>query len=186
MLPPASPLIQRLCMMMGVYGTNANGRMDLHDLLINKLQILYDIENQIVRALPKMAASATDQELKSGFEAHVEETKRQAETLESIFEDLGEKAEQMQSEAIRGMIADSERMMKEIPAGPALDAELAASAQAVEHLEIAGYGSACAWAKQIGKNDIADRLEEILDEEKETDKKLTRMAEAKLNKAATL
>lgn len=156
----------------------------LEDLLITKMQILYNTEKEIVKALPKMAQQATDAELQHGFEQHVEETRGQVEKLEEAFEKLGEKPQAKQTESIKGMIEDAKMMMDELPRGPTLDAELAASAQAVEHLEIAGYGSACEWAKETGHDDVAEILEDILAEEKQTDEKLSRIATSKLNPAA--
>jgi len=174
----------RLCVHHDPMAQTTTEQGTLHDLLINKLQILYDVEQEIVKALPKMAEHASDKDLQMGFEQHVEETKGQAKKLEEVFEELGEKAEKMEGESIRGMIADAERMMKELPEGPALDAELAALAQGVEHLEIATYGSAVAWAREMGHDKVADMLADILSEEKETDEKLSKLAESKLNAAA--
>jgi ferritin-like metal-binding protein YciE len=162
----------------------AGKEMGLEDLLITKLRVLYNIENEIIKALPKMAQKATDKELQSGFEQHVDETRKQAEKLEDVFQKLGAEAEGMESEAIKGAIEDTKWMMDEIPQGAALDAELAAAAQSVEHMEIAGYGTAVAWAKETGHQDVAKILGEILQEEKDTDAKLNKLAISKLNSAA--
>jgi ferritin-like metal-binding protein YciE len=156
-------------------------RMALHGLFITKLHALYDMENEIVKALPKMAKKATDPELKEGFEQHLEETKNQVKRLEKAFSLLGEKAKKLKGEAIRGMVEDTSWGMTHIKGSEALDANLIAAAQYVEHYEIAGYGSAIEWAKEMGHTEVAELLEATLEEEKATDEKLDHLAKSKIN-----
>ncbi len=158
--------------------------MALHDLLISKMQALYDVENEIVKELPKMAKKASDEELREGFETHLEETKNQVKRLEKAFSLLGEKPKKLKSAAIRGMAEDASWGMTHIKGSEALDANLIAAAQYVEHYEIAGYGSAVEWAREMGHMEVADLLEETLEEEKATDKKLNMLATSKINERA--
>ncbi len=158
--------------------------MTLHDLLITKMQSLYDVEHEITKALPKMAKAASDAELKSGFEEHLEQTKGQIERLEKAFELLNEKPKKLKSEAIRGLIADGEWVIKNVEGSEALDANLIAAAQYVEHYEIAGYGSAVEWAREMGHTEVADLLEETLEEEEATDEKLNELATSGVNERA--
>lgn len=154
----------------------------LHELLIMKMQVLHDVENQIIKALPKMAKAATSPELKSAFETHLEETKIQEQRIDEALEMMGDTGKgKMESEGIRGIIADGEWAIKNIKNPEALDAALIADAQSVEHYEIAGYGAAVEWAEEMGHTEITDLLHLTLEEEKATDEKLTALAESDIN-----
>lgn len=168
-------------------GTHAAKRgedMTLRDLLIQKLQVLYFAEQQIMEALPAMAEHATDETLADAFDEHLEQTREQAKRLEQAFAFLGEKAEPMESDGIAGIIADGEWVMEHVGGPEALDANLIAAAQYVEHYEIAGYGSAHAWAIELGEEEVADLLEQSLAEERETDEKLDELATTVINARA--
>ncbi len=154
------------------------------DLFLHQLQDVYYAENQITKALPKMAAKATAPALKAGFETHLTETEGQIARLERVFEILGEKAKAVTCPAIDGIIKEANETAGEIADKAVLDAALIAAAQAVEHYEIARYGTLIAWAKQLGRDEIATILQETLDEEYATDDKLTAMATSKINAKA--
>jgi ferritin-like metal-binding protein YciE len=156
----------------------------LKDLLILKVKALYDIENQIIRALPKMAKKATNPVLRDGFKRHLNQTKIHASRLEKIFKIFGAKPQKTKVEGIRGLAKDADWVMKNIRDKKALDANLIAAAQYVEHYEMAGYGSAREWAKEIGETEVADLLEQTLKEEKMTDEKLNQLAMSQVNPAA--
>ena len=149
----------------------------LHRLFINKLNTLLDIEDQIIKALPKMAENATDPELKALFEEHLEETESQAERVEQCLEALEEEPDPMESDAIRGLVKDTERHIKNVEEGAALDAALLASALGVEHFETAAYAVAHEWAKIMGHDEAADLLEDILTEEESAIEKLSDLAD---------
>jgi ferritin-like metal-binding protein YciE len=157
----------------------------LHDLLILKLQVLHDVENQLVKALPKMAKAAHSAKLKEAFSAHLEETKRQEERIDEALELAGDEAKgKEKSEAIRGLIKDAEWCIKNITEPAARDASLIAAAQYVEHYEMAGYGAARTWAEEMGHRDIAELLQATLDEEGAANEKLTKLAERGINEKA--
>jgi ferritin-like metal-binding protein YciE len=156
----------------------------LHDLLIIKVRALYDIEQQLEKALPKMIGAATDPDLKKGFEDHLIETQNQTKRLEQIFEHLEVAPTAETSDAIRGLISDAEWNIENIQKGPALDAALIAAGQYVEHLEMAGYGSASEWAKIMDHSEVHELLEATLAEEKAADEKLNELAMGKINEAA--
>jgi ferritin-like metal-binding protein YciE len=153
----------------------------LNDLFLDTLKDIYFAEKQILKALPKMARAAQSEEGKAGFLQHRDETQGQIERLEQVFELLGKPARGKTCEAIQGIIAEGEEIMEEYKGSVALDAGLISSAQAVEHYEIARYGTLIAWAKQIGLNDAIPLLQANLAEEEATDKKLTELAEASAN-----
>ncbi len=157
----------------------------LRDLFVLKLKALYDIETQIIKALPKMAKNATNSKLKDGFVKHLAQTKEQAKRLEKIFKMLKIKAAKTKVEAIRGLTKDADWIIKNVEPDNALDANLIAAAQYVEHYEMAGYGSAREWAKELGEDDIAQLLEKSLEEEKLTDEKLSQLAISEVNPALT-
>jgi ferritin-like metal-binding protein YciE len=157
----------------------------LKDLYIEELRDLYSAESQITRALPKMAKAATNPKLKAAFEHHLEQTKGQITRLETIFKTLGEKATGKTCKAMEGLVAEGEELIKEKPDPQVLDAGLISAAQRVEHYEIAGYGSVRTYAETLGETDAARLLQETLDEEGETDKKLTALAESVINVQAT-
>jgi ferritin-like metal-binding protein YciE len=156
----------------------------LNDLFLDTLKDIYYAEKQIVKNLPKMAKAATSPELKAGFEQHLEETENQVERLEQVFEMIGKPARGKTCEAILGIIEEGKEIMTEFKGTQALDAGLASSAQAIEHYEIARYGTLKSWAQQLGLNDAVTLLDQTLQEEIATDKKLTQVAEANANKKA--
>ena len=145
---------------------------NLEDLFKHLLQDMYYAENRIKNTLPKMAKKADNQDLKDGFETHLEETKDQIEKLERVFELLGYEKEREKCEAIEGLIEEGEGLIEESKAGATRDSALIAAAQKVEHYEIASYGALCSMAKKLGQKEAAGILHEILDQEKETDEKL--------------
>jgi ferritin-like metal-binding protein YciE len=155
----------------------------LEDLFLHELQDLYDAENQIVKALPKMAKSASSPELKRAFENHAVEAKTQVERLTQVFEQLGKSAKGKKCEAMKGLLAEGEDLMGENAEPEVLDAALIASAQKVEHYEIAGYGTVREWAQILGHTEAAELLNQTLDEESATDEKLSSIAK-KINSAA--
>ncbi|WP_159713612.1 YciE/YciF ferroxidase family protein [Geminicoccus flavidas] len=157
----------------------------MDDLFVHQLQDIYYAEQQITKALPKMISKATNPQLRSGFEQHLRETENQLQRLEQVFKMHGVQAKGVTCPAIDGIIKEANEVAGEVADKEVLDAALVASAQAVEHYEITRYGTLIAWAKQLGRNDCASVLQQNLDEEKATDVKLTQMAEAKINRAAT-
>ncbi|TWF49518.1 ferritin-like domain-containing protein [Neorhizobium alkalisoli] len=153
----------------------------LDDLFLDTLKDIYFAEKQILKALPKMARAAQSEEGKSGFLQHRDETQGQIERLEQVFELLGKPARGKTCEAIQGIIAEGEEIIEEFKESPALDAGLISSAQAVEHYEIARYGTLIEWANQLGLKDAVSLLQANLAEEEATDKKLTQLAKASAN-----
>lgn len=153
----------------------------LDDLFLDTLKDIYFAEKQILKALPKMARVAQSEEAKAGFLQHRDETQGQIERLEQVFELLGKAARGKTCEAIQGIIAEGEEIIEEFKESPALDAGLISSAQAVEHYEIARYGTLIEWANQLGLTDAVPLLEANLAEEKATDEKLTLLAKASAN-----
>jgi len=158
--------------------------MTLNDLFHDTLKDIYYAERQILKALPKMARAAQSEPLKQGFLKHKDETEAQVERLQQVFESIGKRAQGKTCEAIQGIIAEGEEIMEEFKGTKALDAGLISSAQAVEHYEIARYGTLCAWAKQLGYKDAVPLLEASLKEETQTDLTLTKLAETVVNAAA--
>jgi ferritin-like metal-binding protein YciE len=156
----------------------------LNDLFLDTLKDIYYAEKQILRTLPKMAKAATSAEMKAGFEKHAEETEGQIERIEQVFELLGKPARAKTCDAILGIIEEGKEIMTEYKGTDALDAGLAASAQAVEHYEIARYGTLKSWAQQLGMNDAVSLIDQNLQQEIATDQKLTQLAEAQANKKA--
>lgn len=156
----------------------------MNDLFVHQLKDIYYAERQITQALPKMIEKATTPELKQGFQTHLAETNNQVKRLEQIFKALGEDALAIDCPAIDGIIKEANQEAGEIADKSVLDAALVANAQAVEHYEIARYGTLIAWAKQLGRADCVALLEQTLAEEKATDQKLTAMAENKINRRA--
>jgi ferritin-like metal-binding protein YciE len=153
----------------------------LDDLFLDTLKDIYFAEKQILKALPKMARAAQSEEGRAGFIQHRDETQGQIERLEQVFELLGKPARGKTCEAIQGIIAEGEEIMEEFKGSPALDAGLISSAQAVEHYEIARYGTLIAWANQLGLKDAVPLLKANLSEEEATDKKLTQLAQVQAN-----
>lgn len=153
----------------------------LDDLYVHTLRDIYYAEQKITKALPDMIDKATDEELRSGFEEHLEQTRQHVARLEQVFALHGVTAGGVDCPAIDGIIEEAEEISGDVEDPEVLDAALIAAAQAVEHYEITRYGSLIAWAKQLGHEDEALVLEETLAEEKEADKKLTIVAESKVN-----
>jgi ferritin-like metal-binding protein YciE len=148
----------------------------LQKLYVDELKDLYSAENQLVKALPKMAKAATSEDLKAGFEEHLEQTRGHVARLEKIFKALGESPKGKKCKGMEGLIEEGSEMIQEDPGAEELDAGLIAAAQRVEHYEIAGYGCVRTYAELLGEEDAVELLEETLKEEKETDEKLTELA----------
>jgi ferritin-like metal-binding protein YciE len=161
-------------------------RLDsLHTLYIEELQDLYSAETQLVEALPKMANAASDATLKQGFHLHLEQTQGHVQRLESILDRHGEKYMEEPCKGMQGLIEEGAKMIRRRGADPdAQDAGLIAAAQRVEHYEIAGYGTVCAYAKQMGYQEDLALLVQSLEEERLTDETLTTLAEEHINQRA--
>jgi ferritin-like metal-binding protein YciE len=156
----------------------------LDDLFYDTLKDIYFAERQILRALPKMARAAQSQELKAGFEKHREQTEGHVERLQQVFDLVGKRAQGKTCEAIQGIIAEGEEIIDEFKGSPAIDAGLISSAQAVEHYEIARYGTLKTWAQTLGKKDVVALLDKTLQEEAATDKTLSKLAMTAANQKA--
>jgi len=150
----------------------------LQELYLGELRDLYDAEHQIIKALPKMISKTTSEELKSALTEHLEITRQQAERLEQIFENMGERAKAKKCKGMAGVIEEGSELLKEAEDEDVRDAAIIASAQKVEHYEMAAYGTVRTWATLLGEQDSANLLEETLNEEKEADQKLTEIAES--------
>jgi ferritin-like metal-binding protein YciE len=148
----------------------------LKHLYIEELRDLYSAETQLVKALPKMANAASSKDLRAGFEEHLGQTKEHVARLERILKALGESAKGKKCKGMEGLIKEGSEMIQEDPAPEELDAGLISAAQRVEHYEIAGYGCVSTYAKLLGEDEAASILKLTLEEEKETDKKLTQLA----------
>ena len=146
-------------------------------LYIDELKDIYNAENQLVKALPKMAKAASSEELKKGFLEHLEQTKGHVQRLEKVFQALDESPKGKKCKGMEGLIEEGSEAMEEDFEGAVMDAALIGAAQRVEHYEIAAYGTAIAFAKALGESQAADILGETLDQEKETDEKLTELSE---------
>lgn len=156
----------------------------MEDLFLHTLKDIFYAERQILRSLPRMMKKAGSPELRKALELHREETERQVERLQTIFESLDTAARGVKCEAIEGIIAEAEHLAEEIDDNHILDAGLIGSAQAIEHYEITRYGTLIAWAEQLGMKDAAKLLRETLEEEKRTDQLLTELVETRINKQA--
>ncbi|HRO15136.1 MAG TPA: ferritin-like domain-containing protein [Paracoccus sp. (in: a-proteobacteria)] len=156
----------------------------LQDLLEHGLQDIYYAEGRILKALEKMIDAAQDDELREALEQHRDETGGHIGKLEEIFEELGSTAKGTKCEAMDGILKEGETLLKDFGDSPAGDAAIIFSAQAVEHYEIARYGSMRAWAELLGENQVVRLIEEILDEEEAADEKLSMIAEDRANPAA--
>jgi ferritin-like metal-binding protein YciE len=160
------------------------GTMD--DLFVHTLRDIYYAEKQILKALPEMIEKATDAQLKQAFQSHLGETENHVKRVEQVFKLHGVEAKGVDCPAIDGIIEEADEVAGEVEDRKVLNAALAAAAQAVEHYEIARYGTLIAWAKELGRSDCASVLQKNLDEEKAADRKLTEIAESRLNlKAAS-
>lgn len=156
----------------------------LDDLFVHTLQDIYYAEQQITKALPKMIEKATDPQLKQGFQTHLGETKNHVTRLEQVFQMHGESPKAVKCPAIDGIIDEAQEIMGDASDPEVLDAAALAAAQAVEHYEITRYGTLIAWARQLGRDDCAAVLRQTLEEEKATDRKLTEIAEGRVNRVA--
>jgi ferritin-like metal-binding protein YciE len=156
----------------------------LHDAFLDELRDAYDGEKQLTKALPKMAKAATSPILRDAFDTHLEETRGHIERLERVMEGLGEKVRGKHCDGLAGIIEEGKSVMGEDFDEATMDACLIASGQRAEHYEIAAYGTLVAWAEAMGHTDAVALLQEILDEEKAADEKLTSIAEAGINQEA--
>ena len=153
----------------------------LKDLYTHELKDLYSAENQIIKALPKMAKAATNEQLSAGFEQHLEQTKKHAQRLEQILESHRETTRGPKCKGMEGVIAEGDEMIKEDAEDEVKDAGLIAAAQRVEHYEMAGYGCARTYAELLGDTKGAKLLQQTLEEEKATDEKLSDLAKSTIN-----
>ena len=156
----------------------------LKDLFFHTVKDVYYAEHEIAKTLPKMSKAATAPALKQAFDKHLAETKGQINRLEQVFQLLGKKAEGVPCEAIKGILKEGAEVMEEFEGTVALDSGLIAAAQAVEHYEIARYGTMKCWAAELGMMDVEELLDATLEEERATDEALTELAETKINLAA--
>jgi ferritin-like metal-binding protein YciE len=157
---------------------------NLQELFHDTLKDIYFAEKKILSTLPKMAKAAQSKGLKAAFEKHESETEEHVARLEKVFEEIDEKPRGKTCDAIMGIIAEGQEIIKEFKGAPALDAGLLAAAQAVEHYEIARYGTLRTWAAELGLNQAVKLLEKTLSEEKKTDDTLTKLAESEVNQHA--
>jgi ferritin-like metal-binding protein YciE len=157
----------------------------LRDLYLEELRDLFDAEQQILQALPKMEQAASDAQLKRAFSQHHRQTEGHVRRLEQIFERLGEKTTGKKCKGLAGIVSENEELIRQGGEPDTLDAGLIGGAQKVEHYEMAGYGTVRTWARLLGEQDAAQLLQQTLDEEGETDKLLTQLAESRLNREAT-
>jgi ferritin-like metal-binding protein YciE len=156
----------------------------LHEAFEEELKDILSAEKQLLKALPKMAKAASNEDLKAGFEEHLEQTKTHVERIEQVFKLLDKAPRAKKCKAMEGLLEEGAELLEEDMAPEVLDAMLIAAAQKVEHYEIATYGTLVTWAKQIEMEEAASILHETLDEEKETDLKLTELAETGINAEA--
>lgn len=157
---------------------------NLQDLLVDELKDLLNAETQLTRAIPKLSKQCESEELREALDEHLEVTRSQKERLEAILTELTGSARGKTCKGMQGIIEEGNELMDEIEDEDVTDAAIIAAAQKVEHYEMASYGCARTWARKLGLNEIADQLQEILDEEGEADKKLTQIAEAFANQEA--
>jgi ferritin-like metal-binding protein YciE len=150
-------------------------------LLVDQLQDLYDAEQRLVKALPRMADAAANGDLRTAFQHHLQQTKNQVSRLEQVFQIIGQKAQSKTCEAMRGLITEGEEMVNATGDPNVKDAALIAAAQRVEHYEIAGYGCVRTFAQRLGHQQAAQLLEQTLEEEKDTDRILNQIAERNVN-----
>ncbi|HEY1084149.1 MAG TPA: ferritin-like domain-containing protein [Prosthecobacter sp.] len=156
----------------------------LNDLFVHQLKDLYSAEKQLIKALPKMAKAATNEKLRAGFELHLEETKEHANRLEQLLSDLNQTTRGPKCKAMEGLIEEGKELMEEEADPEVLDVGLIGAAQRVEHYEIASYGTARSLAQLLGNKSAQKILQQTLDEEGATDKKLTDLALSEVNVAA--
>lgn len=156
----------------------------MHDLFIEELRDIYHAEKQLIKALPKFSKAAESDQLRQAFEQHTEQTKGQVERLEQVFEKLDTRSRGTRCEAMEGLIEEARELMEMGLAPEVLDAALIGAAQKVEHYEISAYGTAHAFAQACGLDEVADLLEQTLNEEKEADRMLNELATTEINKKA--
>jgi ferritin-like metal-binding protein YciE len=156
----------------------------LNDLFVETLKDLYYVEKKLVKTLPKLSEKATSPELKQAMQDHLEETETHVQRLEQVFELLDQRAVAKTCEALEGLIREAEEVTGEIDDEQTMDAAIISSAQTVEHYEIARYGTLACWAAEIGNTEVAELLEQTLEEEKSADEKLSLIAEDQINQRA--
>jgi ferritin-like metal-binding protein YciE len=158
----------------------------LRDLFVKELSDIYSAEKQILKALPKMAKAASFAELKKAFEMHTKQTEGHVARLEDVFEAIGQKPKRVKCKGMEGLLEEGSELLKEKGEPAALDAGMIAAAQRVEHYEIAAYGTARTYAETLGEDDAAELLQKTLDEESQTNEKLTQIAVTTVNPAASV
>lgn len=157
---------------------------DLRTLFHDELKDAYDFEHQLLEALPKMAERANDSELQRGFLRHLEQTRGQVERLEQVFANLGERPERKTCKGMKGLVKEGDEFVKATGDPAAVDAALIGAAQRVEHYEMAAYGTLRAFARALGRNQDAKLLQATLEEEAQTNERLTKLAEGRVNREA--
>ncbi|HEY0791182.1 MAG TPA: ferritin-like domain-containing protein [Chthoniobacterales bacterium] len=157
----------------------------VRDLLLEELKDLYSAETQLVEALPKMAQAASSPELQSAFKQHLNETQGQVSRLEQVFQQLGQDPGGETCDAMKGLVKEAQHFLTAQGAKEVIDAGLIGAAQRVEHYEMAGYGTARTLAQQVGENQIANLLQQTLEEESQANEKLTAIAEKSVNPSAS-
>jgi len=162
----------------------SNMHNDLHELFLDELADVYNAEQQLTKALPKLAKSAQSEELREAFESHLEETRQHVTRLEDVAKSLDETLKRKTCAAMKGLVEEANEIIQEQKDSTALDAALIAAAQKAEHYEIASYGTLVAWAEEMGHQEAVDLLTATLDEEKTADEKLTSIAESSANQKA--
>jgi ferritin-like metal-binding protein YciE len=165
-------------------GRSEAGENHFHELFLEELSDVYSAEQQITKALPKMAKAAESEELRQAFEQHLQETEGQISRLDQVFASLGESKKRKTCKGMEGLIEEGSEMMEEQKGKPSVDAALIAAAQKVEHYEIATYGTLCAWAEHMGHTDALQLLKQTIEEEETTDERLTCLAESLANQRA--
>jgi ferritin-like metal-binding protein YciE len=156
----------------------------MQDLAIYKLQAIYDAEQQALQAYPQIMNAVTSPELKQGLQQHMKQTQQQVQRLEQIFQQMGQTPSSQPCASMQGLIQEAQQLIQQGGAPEVLDAAIIGAAQAMEHHEIAAYGTARTIAQQLGMTEVAQLLEQTLDEEKQTDAKLTQLAEQNVNQKA--
>lgn len=156
----------------------------MQDLFLDSLADMYYCEQQLVKALPKMAKVATHEDLRNAFEMHLGETEGHIQKLERVFEEFDEKPHSKKCQAIVGIVKEAEEIISENKKSPTINAALIYAAQKAEHYEIASYGTLREWARHLQKDEAAELIGQILDEEKAADEKLTQLAQAHCNESA--
>jgi ferritin-like metal-binding protein YciE len=156
----------------------------LEKLFLEELKDIYNAEKQLLRGLPRMAKSAESAELQQAFTKHLKETEGQVQRLERVFQELGQSARGKTCKGMQGLMEEGKEVMEKEGEGPVIDAALIAAAQKVEHYEIAAYGCLRTYAQLLGLSQAVQLLQQTLDEEEATDKKLTKLGESGINQAA--